>query len=1471
MTNFLRLRLLALIVVMTAALGVSAQRKTDRIGRGIVAVPTGSTTNHVSWRRLAEEYYGVTYNLYKDGALLASGLTKTSYIDNKNGNTGSSYQVAAVVNGEEQNICDAVTPWSQFRYQLNGISSGFIDLAMSPVYDRDGNLVTSHYEPNDAEFADLDGDGDLEMIIKRINTADVRGVFSGKFTNSGDSIFNMYPRSSKEFVVLDAYDVDWQTGATNLWWRIDCGPNMVSHMSTEINIIAYDWDEDGKAEVILRGADNMIIYGNDGWTHIRDIGNMSVNTRQVWYNKRESDGKDISSMAYTNTGAEYLIYMEGKSGKPYSVTDYPLTRGSADAWGYGSGSPTNDSYGHRSSKYFFGAPVFDGRKASLFMARGIYGRHWMKAFDINPSSHIMTEIWDWECNDHNSAWYGNGYHNYIVADVDEDGRDEIVYGSMVIDDNGNGLSTTGLGHGDAQHVSDFDPYRRGLEFFGCNEDNPGMNYRNATTSEIYYRATAASDDGRGIMDNFTNNYPGSVGTSVSSDVISSVTDQVVFTSPTDTRAALYWSNLNFRIYWDGDLCSEVLNSPGTGKEAAVIDADAGRLFTSPGGNLNNGSKNNPCFSGDLIGDWREEIVMRFGQNVRIYTTGIATDYDVPTLWHDHQYRQAMVWQMMAYNQPPHVSFFLGETEDYTVAPPPLTLTDREVVSNGGTIGTALNGKHVLMHGYDNMSATVASGAQPSVITVNAPSWTQGHDNNNNITTAYYTHTLGGAALSGATALTKQGLGVLTLSANTHTHTGATHVWGGTLNFDGEMTASPVTLHRHTTLNSSGGVFPAGITMEYGATLNVGGATSGEVGTVSVGELNMKYGSRVVVDLNGAADNEHDWLNADKLIIDDSKVGQEVWEQHGPQYIVPVIELHFGHALPAGMYPLGNVAAVEGDLERVVVESTGLAATSFTLVHQNGKLYINVGGVKEANEPTFAITGMNMHDLSSLLPTVYGSKFSYLPVVSVIRTTTDGITPTLSATFTSLSGEVTDLGIEGDSSIMTEDYTSATGTGDWTIGCASYLKTGDATYGNYINIASENSGGNRRSYKNFYAKGSDFYGDAEEYTVEFDALFHRTNDGNNLNELVLFGEGATMPAVNSYFNSTGSNYLFRITGGNNNANYAVEGSSATANIGDKWCHYTITVNREERTVSYEVRNGSTVVLHGTYEANSGADMRVQGIGITLGRAWSYAYIDNIHVEAAAVDLSTYAFTQPGTYTVTAYVGEGYAPVSASYQVDTPYKKLYESADYDQIAVEDAPTALGSDYWLVGDNINVDARGWTRFANWANITYTFAINKVNSPSQTIYVDKDKQLWVDYTNSSQALHLLGGYGLGQSGGATFHAAGMGDESAIIYHRYDLSLGNAANILEEYLPGKADGSYVYGKTNGTLQKFIAYVPLKAIWGDLNHDGNVTVSDVTVLVNYILGHDDGSVVPSEADLNEDGSPSVSDVTILVNFLMGYN
>ena len=420
-------KLLFVVLLGLGALGIQAQRVTDKLDRGLVAVKVSSGV-YCSWRIYGEEYYDVKYNLYRDGTKIAENLDVSNYTD-AGGSVSSKYTVSAVVRGVEKNQCAGVTP----------LNNNWLEVKMNH-----GNL-TSTYIPNDACCADVDGDGEVEILLK-FDNASWAGTSYQKAGYHG------------EYFIIEVYKLNGE----KLWW-VDLGPNMSDFQNNEQNIVAFDWDEDGKAEALMRAADGTVIHMADGTTYV--VGDKTKN-----YLAETNTGQ-----WFVHEGSEYLVYMNGATGKPYQVMDYPLKRletGETDlnkAWG--------DGYGHRSTKHFFGAPFLDGRHPSIFLARGIYTRHKMIALDVDPVSHQLSTRWTWNCNDGSSPYYAQGYHNYAIADVDWDGRDEICFGSMVIDDNGLGLSTTGLGHGDAQHHGDFDPYTHGQEIFACNEDSPANNYR----------------------------------------------------------------------------------------------------------------------------------------------------------------------------------------------------------------------------------------------------------------------------------------------------------------------------------------------------------------------------------------------------------------------------------------------------------------------------------------------------------------------------------------------------------------------------------------------------------------------------------------------------------------------------------------------------------------------------------------------------------------------------------------------------------------------------------------------------------------------------------------------------------------------------------------------------------------------------------------------------------------------------------
>ena len=889
------LRLICITLMMTA-LTAHAQRTTDKLDRGLVAVPAGSGS-FVSWRIFAEEYYDTQYNLYRNGTKVNAQPLNVSNFTDTGGSAGASYQVAAVIKGVEQEKCPAVSR----------MSTQYMQFAVKPILSRRGTDISGDYSINDIALADVDGDGVSEFLVKRNYNLDSDAT--GPCPVANDSAYNF----------LECYNIK----GDRLWY-IDLGPNMCSGPDEQYDIVGYDWDGDGKAEVLMRGADNMIIYHADGTK--TNVGNMNVNTRNTLTH--------TANMTYTNTGAEYLLYMEGATAKPYPIgyngalwMTYPLPRGNANDWG--------DGYGHRATKHYFGAPFLDGRHPFIFLGRGCYTKHHMKAFSVDANTHQLSLYWEW--NSGNSGpYFGQGYHNFGIADVDWDGRDEIVFGSMVIDDNGKGLSTTGLGHGDAQHCSDLDPYRHGQEIFACNEDHPAMNYRDATTSKIYYRLQSTSDDGRALCGNFSNDYPGCIGHSSQSGIISTVADKPITGAPSG------FTN-NFRIYWDGDLLEEGLDGASSREGASrVVKADGREVFTANGTANCNWTKNTPSATGDILGDWREEIIVRTSDNkyIRVYTTDIATPWRNYTLWHDHQYRQGMVWESMGYNQPPHASYFLGELEDITVAPPPLTMTGRTEVANGGTISSALNGKHAIVCETNDTKVSVENGVKPWVMTFNVPSWVQGTNSTvtngrANINYQYYTCEVEGGAFSGGMRLVKQGDGILNLPNVEQLHTGNTDIWAGVVNFDGSMLNSSLWLNRFAELNSNGGKFRR-IKMDYAAILRPGRAE--QKGEITTDSLLLGFGSRVVFDV-------YSDLTADQVKAKRMTIETKDWK-YGPEYLSPVFEFvyHTDADVVAGRYAIGEVQELVGSLDDIRIEGLGTQKKA-SLLLEEGKLYLEISDMR----------------------------------------------------------------------------------------------------------------------------------------------------------------------------------------------------------------------------------------------------------------------------------------------------------------------------------------------------------------------------------------------------------------------------------------------------------------------------------------------------------------------------------------------
>ncbi|MGP3969511.1 rhamnogalacturonan lyase [Streptomyces sp. 6N223] len=564
----------------------------ESLDRGLVSVHTGSG-NLVSWRYLASDPDDVGFNIYRgDTRVNDQPITGSTNFFHSGAPDSADYRVRAVVGGVEQ----AFSPHAiQFR-------PGYHDV---PLQQPDGGTVNGSgytYEANDASVGDLDGDGTLEFVLK------------WQPTNAKDNSQSGYTGNT----VIDAYTLSGQR-----LWRIDLGRNIRSGAHyTQFQV--YDYDGDGSAEIAMKTADGTV----DGTGRV--IGSSGADYR--------------NSSGYVLSGPEYLTVFDGETGAALATTDYVPARGSVASWG--------DDYGNRVDRFLAGTAYLDGERPSIIMARGYYTRTVIAAWDYRGGQ--LTRRWTFDTNSSTNAgrgYDGQGSHSLSIGDIDRDGRDEIVYGSMAVDDNGSGMWTTRTGHGDAQHLGDFDTNDPGLEYFKVSESTsqPSSLRIEPMNGQRGWQTPSGADNGRGVAGDIYAGNPGAEFWSAHDTTLRDLAYGSVGREP---------SSINFLSWWDGDLTRELLDGTRIDKYGTGGDT---RLLTGSGVASNNGTKATPALSGDILGDWREEVVWRTSDNraLRIYSTPHETSHRITTLLQDRMYRTGLAWQNTAYNQPPHPSFYLG--------------------------------------------------------------------------------------------------------------------------------------------------------------------------------------------------------------------------------------------------------------------------------------------------------------------------------------------------------------------------------------------------------------------------------------------------------------------------------------------------------------------------------------------------------------------------------------------------------------------------------------------------------------------------------------------------------------------------------------------------------------------------------------------------------------------------------------------
>ena len=581
--------------------------KRERLGRGVIAIRENPSTVAVSWRYLSSDPMNESFDIYRnDEKINKHPLKDATFFQDAYAGTESVLYTVKAREGKTES-----------SYQLPANAPlGYLNIPLNRP--EDGTTPSGQnyfYAPNDASIGDVDGDGEYEIILK------------WDPSNAHDNSHDGYTGE----VYVDCYKLSGK-----LLWRINLGRNIRAG-AHYTQFMVFDFDGDGKAEVVMRTADGTIdskgkVIG-DANADYREEGTFDPSRNQIMKQGRILKGK------------EYLTVFSGDTGEALHTIDYIPARGNVADWG--------DAKSNRSDRFLACVAYLDGVHPSVVMCRGYYTRTVLAAFDWNGKE--LKNRWVFDSNHPGCEQYaGQGNHNLRVGDVDGDGCDEIIYGSCAIDHNGKGLYSTRMGHGDAIHLTHFDPSRKGLQVWDCHENKrDGSTYRDAATGEVLLQLKSNTDVGRCMAADIDPTHPGVEMWSGDSQGIRNVKGEIIAPKMRNMPT-------NMAVWWDGDLLRELLDRSmiikydWENKKFVPLVKFTGTLF-------NNGTKSNPCLQGDIIGDWREEVLVRSEDNasLRLYVSTIPTEYRFQTLLEEPIYRISIATQNVGYNQPTQPGFYFG--------------------------------------------------------------------------------------------------------------------------------------------------------------------------------------------------------------------------------------------------------------------------------------------------------------------------------------------------------------------------------------------------------------------------------------------------------------------------------------------------------------------------------------------------------------------------------------------------------------------------------------------------------------------------------------------------------------------------------------------------------------------------------------------------------------------------------------------
>ncbi len=650
-----------LLLALFAVVGASAfsqepntpVSQMEQLDRGLVAIPGSSGKCFVSWRLLGTDDENTTFEVLKNGNPIKSNIYQTTSFMAAAGKDDV-FQVATYQNGQKVDVTPEVKPWAQ----------GYLRIPLNRPEKLDGK----EYYPNDCSVGDVDGDGQYEIFLK------------WDPENSKDNANTGYSNP----VIIDCYKLD----GTQLW-RVNLGINIRAG-AHYTQFMVYDFDGDGKAEMICKTAPGSSDGEGKYVTEAATIDEIKNASNTVDY---RNTGTVSKGLGHVLAGPEYLTVFNGMTGAAMHTIHYNPSRAGEmnKTSAYPAKSFWNDDYGNRADRFLACVAYLDGpdQNPSAVMCRGYYTKAYIWAVDWDGTelktkwlhaSVSKTQVDHYDSNftkttqtyssntgktPYSYTAWGNGNHNISVADVDGDGCDEVCYGSATIDNDGKLLYAVGFGHGDAMHLADLDPDRPGYEIMDVHEEayenkDAGIGYgydiHDARTGEVISSGQRDRDTGRGLAADWDAEYRGC---------------EFTFATQTSTYnckgRSIYDTNpgMNFRIFWDGDAQEELLNDITISKwdkgNISTLSLAASRATGSPASC--NSTKATPCLQADIFGDWREEVILwnsTDASSINVYSSTYTTNYRVPTLMHDHVYRLGVAWQNVAYNQPPHLGYYLPD-------------------------------------------------------------------------------------------------------------------------------------------------------------------------------------------------------------------------------------------------------------------------------------------------------------------------------------------------------------------------------------------------------------------------------------------------------------------------------------------------------------------------------------------------------------------------------------------------------------------------------------------------------------------------------------------------------------------------------------------------------------------------------------------------------------------------------------------